>query len=100
MSASEQSNSYQLTLWQFLQIVQYHQMLLSGAIDIVKIKTGWFRWCRRTHTNIPIRGDGTGGVVSVTVTSGAVTAVNVTSAGSGYTFGNNFKCTNSFSRRN
>ena len=40
-----------------------------------------------THTGIAIKGDGTGGVVSVVVTSGAVTAVNVTSAGTGYTFG-------------
>ena len=54
---------------------------------IVKIKTAGSGGADGTHTNIPIRGDGTGGVVSVTVTSGAVTAVTVTTAGTGYTFG-------------
>ena len=33
-----------------------------------------------------MRGDGQNGTVSVTVTSGAVTAVTVTNAGTGYTF--------------
>ena len=37
--------------------------------------------------DIAIRGDGSSGEVSVTVTSGAVTAVTVTNAGTGYTFG-------------
>jgi len=39
-----------------------------------------------THTNVDIRGDGTGGKATVTVSGGAVTAVSVTTAGSGYTF--------------
>ena len=39
------------------------------------------------HTNIDIRGDGSGGVCSVTVTSGAVTAVTSYNSGTGYTFG-------------
>ena len=58
-----------------------------SAIDVVKIKTVSSGGADGTHTNIPIRGDGTGGVASVTVSSGAVTAVNVTTKGSGYTFG-------------
>jgi hypothetical protein len=36
---------------------------------------------------VPIRGDGTSGTVTVTISSGAVSAVTVTNAGSGYTFG-------------
>ena len=45
---------------------------VDGAIDIVKIKTAGSGGNDGTFTNIPIRGDGTGGVVSVTVTSGAM----------------------------
>ncbi len=59
----------------------------DGAIDIVKIKTAGSGGTDGTHTGISIKGDGTGGVVSVTVASGVVTAVTVTSVGSGYTYG-------------
>ena len=60
---------------------------VDGAVNIVKIKTAGSGGADGTHTNIDIRGDGSGGKVSVTVTSGAVTAVAVTTAGTGYTFG-------------
>jgi len=59
----------------------------DGAIDIVKIKTAGSGGTDGTHTGISIKGDGSGGVVSVTVASGVVTAVTVTSGGSGYTYG-------------
>src|SRR5210317_717692 len=59
----------------------------AGAIDIVKIKTAGSGGTDGTHTGISIKGDGSGGVVSVTVASGVVTAVTVTAGGSGYTFG-------------
>ena len=59
---------------------------VDGAINIVKIKTAGSSGSNGTHTNIDIRGDGTGGKVSVTVGSGSVTAVTVTTAGTGYTF--------------
>ena len=58
----------------------------DGAIDIVKIKTAGSGGTNGTHTGVAIRGDGSGGVASVTVSGGAVTAVTVTSAGSGYRF--------------
>ena len=38
------------------------------------------------HTGVPIRGDGSSGVATVTVSGGAVTAVTVTTPGTGYTF--------------
>ena len=41
----------------------------------------------RTHTGVAIRGDGSSGVCSVTIASGAVTAIVVTNAGTGYTYG-------------
>jgi hypothetical protein len=59
---------------------------VDGAINIVKIKTAGSSGSDGTHANIDIRGDGSGGKVSVTVSSGAVTAVTVTTPGTGYTF--------------
>ena len=56
-------------------------------INVCKIKTAGSGGTDGTHTGIAIRGDGSSGTVSVTVTSGAVTAVTVTNAGTGYTFG-------------
>ena len=60
---------------------------VNGKIDVIKIKSQGFGGTDGTHTNIDIRGDGTGGKCSVVVTGGLVTAVTVTTAGTGYTFG-------------
>lgn len=60
---------------------------VNGALDIVKIKTAGTGGTDGTHTGIPIRGDGTvQAVCSVTIASGAVTAVSVTTRGQGYTY--------------
>src|SRR5210317_2618500 len=59
----------------------------DGAIDIVKIKTAGSGGTDGTHTGIAIKGDGSSGTVSVTVSSGVVTAVTVTAGGTGYTYG-------------
>jgi len=59
----------------------------DGAVDFVKIKTAGSGGTDGTHTGIAIRGDGSSGTVSVTVSSGVISAVTVTSAGSGYTYG-------------
>ena len=59
---------------------------VDGSIDIVKIKAAGSGGTNGTHAGIAIRGEGTGGVASVTVAGGAVTAVTVTTPGSGYTF--------------
>ena len=37
---------------------------VDGSIDIIKIKSAGSGGTNGTHTNIPIRGDGTGGVCS------------------------------------
>ena len=58
----------------------------DGAVNIVIVKAVGTGGTDGTHTNIPIRGDGSGGVVSVTVTSGAISGITVTNPGSGYTF--------------
>ena len=60
---------------------------VDGAINIVRIKSAGSSGADGTHTNIDIRGDGSGGKVSVTVSSGSVTAVSVTTPGTGYTYG-------------
>ena len=59
---------------------------VDGSIDIVNIKAGGSGGTNGTFTGVNIRGDGSGGVATVTVAGGAVTAVAVTSPGSGYTF--------------
>ena len=58
----------------------------DGAVNIVKIKTAGSGGSNGSHTSVPIRGDGSSGAATVTVSGGAVTAVTVTNAGSGYTF--------------
>jgi len=62
---------------------------VDGALDTILIASAGSSFTTSsgsTISNIPIRGDGTGGVASVTIGSGAITAASVTTAGSGYTF--------------
>ena len=60
----------------------------DGAIDIIKIKTAGTGGTAGTFTNIPIRGDGTNGTCTVTISSGSVTSVIPTGTPLGYTFAN------------
>ena len=87
LSASEQSNFLSTDFMSVTTNSTVASAAVDGAVNIVKIKTAGSGGSDGTHTNIDIRGDGTGGKVSVTVTSGAVTAVTVTTPGTGYTFG-------------
>ena len=62
---------------------------VDGALDTVVVVAGGSSYTLSsgsTITAIPIRGDGSGGVCSVTVASGAISAVTVTTAGTGYTY--------------
>ena len=61
---------------------------VDGAVNIVKIKTPGTGGTNGTYTNIPMRGDGSNGQVSITIASGSVTAVSVTAAGTGYSYAN------------
>ena len=61
---------------------------VDGAINIVKIKTPGTGGTNGTYTNIPMRGDGSNGQVSITIASGSVTSVSVTNAGTGYSYAN------------
>ena len=87
LSASQQANFLSTDFMAVSTDSTVSSAAVDGAVNIVKIKTAGSGGADGTHTNIDIRGDGTGGKVSVTVSSGAVTAVIVTTAGSGYTFG-------------
>ena len=62
---------------------------VDGALDTILVVAGGSGYTLSsgtTITSIPIRGDGSGGVASVTLTSGAITAATVTTAGTGYTY--------------
>jgi len=59
---------------------------INGAIDIIKIKSAGSGGTNGTFSNIPIRGDGSGGLCEVVVSGGLVSSVTVTTAGVNYTF--------------
>ncbi len=62
---------------------------VDGALDTVLVVaggTGYTLSTGSTITAIPIRGDGSGGICSVTISAGAIASVSVTTAGTGYTY--------------
>jgi hypothetical protein len=62
---------------------------VDGALDTILVVAGGSSFntsSGSTISGIPIRGDGSSGVASVTIGSGAITAASVTTAGTGYTF--------------
>ena len=59
---------------------------VDGKIDIIKIKSPGSGGTNGTFTNIDIKGDGSAGKCTVVVSGGSITAVTVTTAGTGYTF--------------
>ena len=86
LTASEQTNFLSTDFMHVSTDSTVSSAAVDGAIDTVLIKTAGSGGANGTHTGVPIRGDGSSGVCSVTVAGGAVTAVTVTTAGSGYTF--------------
>jgi len=87
LSASQQANFLSTDFMAVATNSTVSSAAVDGAIDVVKIKTAGSSGTNGTHTNIPIRGDGSNGTCSVTVAGGVVTAVTITNAGTGYTFG-------------
>ncbi|SVB52133.1 uncharacterized protein METZ01_LOCUS204987, partial [marine metagenome] len=62
---------------------------VDGALDTALVVAGGSSYSLSsgsTISAIPIRGDGSSGVASVTIASGAVSAVSITTAGTGYTY--------------
>ncbi len=60
---------------------------INGAIDTVLISSAGSGYNNGTYDNVPIRGDGVGGRVSIVIDGGKIFSVTVTSGGSGYSFG-------------
>ena len=86
LTASEQTNFLSTDFMHVSTDSTVSSAAVDGAIDTIVIKTAGSGGANGTHTGVAIRGDGSSGVCSVTVAGGAVTAVTVTTAGSGYTF--------------
>ena len=86
LTASEQTNFLSTDFMHVSTDSTVSSAAVDGAIDTVLIKTAGSGGANGTHTGVAIRGDGSSGVASVTVAGGAVSAVTVTTAGSGYTF--------------
>ena len=62
---------------------------VDGALDTALVVAGGSSYSTSsgsTISAIPIRGDGSSGVASVVISSGAVASVSITTAGTGYTF--------------
>ena len=87
LSASQQANFLSTDFMAVSTDSTISAAAIAGAIDEIKIKSAGTGGTDGTHTGIAIRGDGTGGTCSVTISGNIVTAVTVTAAGTGYTFG-------------
>jgi len=85
LSASQQANFLSTDFMALATNSTVSSAAIDGAINIVKIKSAGTGGTNGTHTNIPIRGDGSSGTVTVVVSGGAVTSVTVTNVGTGYT---------------
>jgi len=86
LTASEQTNFLSTDFMHVSTDSTVAAAAVDGALDTILIKTAGSGGTNGTHASVPIRGDGSSGVCSVTVSGGAVTAVTVTTAGTGYTF--------------
>ena len=87
LSASQQANFLSTDFMAVETNSTVSSAAVDGAVNVCKIKSTGTGGANGTHTGIAIRGDGSNGQVSVTVAGGVVTAVTVTTPGTGYTFG-------------
>ena len=86
LSAAQQTNFLSTDFMAVATNSTVSSAAVDGAVNIVKIKTAGSGGSNGSHTGVPIRGDGSSGEATVTVSGGAVTAVSVTTPGTGYTF--------------
>ena len=87
LTASEQTNFLSTDFMHVSTDSTVSSAAVDGAVNIIKVKTGGTGGTNGTHTGVAIRGDGSSGVCSVTISGNAVTAVTVTTPGTGYTYG-------------
>jgi hypothetical protein len=85
LSAAQQSNFLSTDFMAVETNSTVSSAAVDGAINIVKIKSAGTGGTNGTFTGIAVRGDGSSGTVSVTVSGGSVTSVTITNAGTGYT---------------
>jgi hypothetical protein len=85
LSATQQANFLSTDFMAVATNSTISSAAINGQINIVKIKSPGTGGTNGTYTSIPIRGDGTGGLVTAVITGGVVTSVTVTAAGTGYT---------------
>jgi len=88
LSAAQQTNFLSTDFMAVSTDATVSSAATDGAINIVTIKSGGssFSSTGSTITDIPIRGDGSSGTVTVTLTGDAISDVTVTNVGSGYTY--------------
>ena len=86
LSAAQQANFLSTDFMAVATNSTVSSAAVDGAVNIIKIKTAGSGGSNGSHTGVDIRGDGSGGKATVTVSGGAVTAVTVTTPGTGYTF--------------
>ena len=60
---------------------------VGGEIDTVVIQSSGSGYNNGTYENVPLKGDGTGGRISIVVDGGKIVSATVTSGGSNYSFG-------------
>ena len=87
LSASQQTNFLSTDFMAVATNSTVSAAAVDGAVNVVKIKTAGSGGTNGSHTGVDIRGDGSSGKATVTISGGAVTAVTVTTPGTGYTFG-------------
>jgi hypothetical protein len=85
LSAAQQSNFLSTDFMAVTTNSTVSTSAIDGAINVVKIKSAGSGGTNGTFTNIPIRGDGTGGLVTIGVGGGVVSSLVVTVPGTGYT---------------
>ena len=87
LSASSQANFLSTDFMGVSTNTSVQNAAVDGDISVIKIKAAGTGGTDGAHTGIAIRGDGSGGTCTVTITSGAVSAVVVTGTPINYSFG-------------
>jgi hypothetical protein len=93
LTASEQTNFLSTDFMHVSTDSTVSSAAVNGALDIVTVKAGGSAYTTSgasdtgTITSVPIRGDGSSGACTVTIVSGVITGVTITTAGTGYTYG-------------
>ena len=87
LTASQQANFLSTDFMAVATDSTVSSAAIDGQIDVIKIKSAGTGGTNGTHTGVAIKGDGSGGVCSVTIAGGVITAVTITAAGTGYTYG-------------